>query len=446
MPSQMRTARPPHNLVVAGPDGSGKSDFMRSQQPPGHGNHTHEVEPAGGSEVWARLDEPAVRPGQWESTWRKVFLVMCLSQLNAHRQKLSPGNLQALDELVRYLHPQIFEHRSFKNIYTIASRFAYEPQPLRTFEAHRTWEDVELFLTRLPKRQQVPATQWIDNFDQYFDNQPQLLIKVQASLAHYLLRQEPATSLIHTSLSIRGATRDYWLRTTGHDLAESPAYHDVRDEKSSLVALFDQTIEMNTAGPVHGKRVLQDDVIYVPEREHEEHFVEYALRHTFLTRSSVRRMASSLAQARRSTGKVLSPEAVRRLINERAHENALMEVYQAASDLRALVQSNHEPPGQETTVSIVKDMLRDLGSEVFTWDAIQDRISRLPDSLVPYMMESLWRHRLLLISPEAQEKAYCSASSTDHLGSGAPRLRLHSSLLEYCGIFPERGRYQLEYL
>lgn len=442
----MRAARP-HNIVISGPDGSGKTELLRSTLERGQGAHVHEVEPMGGSEVWSRLDTPPMHPGQWDEVWRKIFLIVSLTQVNAHKNRLSPLSNATLSELRQPLHPQIFAHYNFKNFFTIASRISYEPQPLKTFEARRTWEDVELFLTRMPAREKVVATQWIDNFDQYFDNQPQLLMKVQASLAHYLLRHDAATSLIHTGLTIRSVTRDYWLKTTGHDLASSPGYREVRDDKENLKAIFQEELVRDLDNESHVGEFEEKTSIWVPQRDATEDFFEYILRHTFLTRAGVRRMASSLARLRNTYRGPLPDAFVRRSINERAFENAQMEVHQIASDLRALSRSTSNPPSQETTISILKDMIHDLGSELVTRDDLQDRMSNLPDALVPPMLDTLWRHRLLLVAPDDDPStAYCSASSTDRWDPTATRFRFHPALIELCSIKVTQGANKIEYL
>lgn len=435
-----------HNLVIAGPDGSGKTARLHETIGAGQANHVHTVEPMGGTDTWASLDTPPKSMADWVSIWRSIFLMTTLTHINAHQSKLSAARARTLQEMRDNLFASLFKSGTFKNIHTVATRMAIGTKTLQTFEERSSWEDIQTFLFRLPTRERTITTQLIDHFDQYFDNEPQLSIKVQASLAHYLLLQERATSSVHTRLTIRNVVRDYWLRAKGFDLAAEPGYIDVRDSVEDLEALFRESMSKNLDCRAETGYWVEADEIPVPQRATVEDAVSYVMRHTLLTRSDMIRMADSLSKHRLLQTTPLPISTWKRIVNQRAYETAMMELHQAASDLRSLVPIGQTPPSQDSTIESIRDMIRDLSTEIVPTERLQDRVSHLPVTLLPNMIDVLWRHRLILLAPEDEVRAYCSASSIDRWDPMAPRYRFHPALVEYCGISVPHGKVSIEYL
>jgi hypothetical protein len=440
--------RSPNNAVISGASGSGRTAVLQGNRPPGHANHTHDDLPMGSPEIWTRLTDGAEGVAHLETLWRQILLLVCLTQVHAHRERLTAENSGKLDSLMEALPPQLFRHPGLKTPFTIASALAFSPQSLRDAFAMRvTWDDVATFLSRLKARERISASLLIDDVDQFFDNDPQLMIQVISTLARQILRHDQACGLVRTRLVIRNSIRDYWLKAKGEDLAQLPGFIDMESSKSALRRLYEDSTQQNAHLWVGGAALAISEKVHVHHRAADEELFEYVVRHTYMTPKSLKKVLDSLIHRRAQSESPLTNDEIVRIVNDRAWESAVMCLHQVASDVRAMVpRHGPEVPIQATTEDAVLKLVRQHADELITRDQLETSLSRLSLPFAPYLIDALWRHRLLLYAPANDSRAYCSGSSSDRLDYANQELRFHPSLIEIGRLRTHPGVMTLEYL
>jgi hypothetical protein len=158
-------------------------------------------------------------------------------------------------------------------------------------------------------------------------------------------------------------------------------------------------------------------------------------------------MVKYLSGKRLEIDSPLSVAQFQRAVNNQASTAAESAIHHLASDLRSLPPRTPTAiPDQDSLKNRIRNTIRQHGSDLITWDDLQEIADAWDATTASFLIDAMWRQRLLVLYQADGNQLLCSRSSTDRVGPDSKTFAFHPTLIEFCQLNPTLGAFTIGYI